>query len=185
MDIAPTLCDLVGVRCPDGMDGRSLVPAVRGERLAPRPVFAETGLWFTEVIPEVPERWRLPYPDLPHLTEVVREHGDEISVRPEFALLTIAAKHRMVRDERYKLLYLPGRSRVDYQLYDTVADPEERTDLIDREPATAQRLKDILWQWMLEDPDFERSGGHLVPRPGRLAAARAVARGLRIEEHVK
>jgi hypothetical protein len=148
-------------------------------------VFAETGLWFTEQIPEVPARLRFPYPDLPFVTEVVREHGDEIAIRPEFEPITTASKHRMVRDERYKLLYMPGRSGVVYELYDTLTDPGERTNVIAREPAVAQELRDALWQWMLEDTDFERRAEYLLPRPGRFELARAAARGVRLEERLR
>jgi hypothetical protein len=185
VDLAPTLCELVGVRCPEGMDGRSLAPLLRGQSLSPRPVFAETGLWFTEQIPELPARLRFPYPDLPFVTEVVREHEDEIAIRPEFEPITTATKHRMVRDERYKLLYMPARSGVVYELYDTLTDPGERTNVIAREPAVAQELRDTLWQWMLEDSDLERHGEYLMPRPGRLSEARARGRGLRLEERLR
>jgi arylsulfatase A-like enzyme len=185
VDLGPTLCDLAGVICAADVAGRSLAPLVRGGALSTRPVFAETGLWFTEAIAELAPRIRFPYPDLPYVTEVVREHGDEIAIRAEFEPFTTAAKHRMVRDERYKLIYLPARQGVTYQLFDTVADPDERQNLIDRQPEVADRLKRLLWQWMLEDTDFERSGEYLLPRPGRLVGARALARGMRIEEHVK
>jgi arylsulfatase A-like enzyme len=185
VDVAPTLCELAGARCPAQVDGRSLVPLLRGQSLPPRPVFAETGLWFTEQIPEVPPRLRFPYPDLPFVTEVVRQHEDEIAIRPEFEPITTAAKHRMVRDERYKLLYMPGRSGVVYELYDTLTDPQERTNVIAREPAAAQELRDTLWQWMLEDTDFERRGEYLLPRPGRFSEARTVGRGMRLEERLR
>jgi hypothetical protein len=184
VDLGPTLCELTKIRCPDGMDGRSLVPLLRGQPLAPRPVFAETGLWFTEQIPELPPRLRFPYPDLPLVTEVDRQHGDEIAMRPEFEPITTAAKHRVVRDERFKLVYMPGRNGAVYELYDTVTDPEERVNLMMREPAVAEELRAALWRWMLEDTELERHGEFLVPRPGRLAEARARGRGLRIEERV-
>lgn len=37
-DVAPTILDLVGLPALTGADGRSLVPAIRGEKLASRPV---------------------------------------------------------------------------------------------------------------------------------------------------
>lgn len=42
VDIFPTLCDLAGVRKPVHLQGRSLVPALRGRRLAERPVYFES-----------------------------------------------------------------------------------------------------------------------------------------------
>jgi choline-sulfatase len=41
VDVGPTVLDLVGVPAPPAMRGRSLLPAVRGEKLAPRPIFGE------------------------------------------------------------------------------------------------------------------------------------------------
>jgi arylsulfatase A-like enzyme len=41
VDIGPTVLDLVGVPPPAAMRGRSLLPAVRGEVVPPRPIYAE------------------------------------------------------------------------------------------------------------------------------------------------
>jgi choline-sulfatase len=41
LDVAPTVLDAVGVAIPPAFQGRSLVPAVTGKPLPPRPVFAE------------------------------------------------------------------------------------------------------------------------------------------------
>ena len=44
VDLAPTLLELAGVAAPAGLDGRSLVPVLRGERLGPRPYFGSVRL---------------------------------------------------------------------------------------------------------------------------------------------
>lgn len=164
VDIAPTLCDLAKVRCPTGMDGRSLAPLMDGKTLPARPAFAETGLWFTESIPEVPMSLRLPYPNLPHITEVLPDHDDEIVIRKRFEPLTLTAKHRMVRERRYKLIYIPTRDGVKWMLFDTIADPGETKNVIGAHPDVARRLKAELWHWMLEDPKMKREHGYLLPR---------------------
>ena len=165
-DIAPTLCALARVRCHPGMDGRSLVPLLSGRTLPPRPAFAETGLWFTGSIPEVPPGLRLPYPDLPHLSEVLPDHDNEIVIRKRYEKLTVTAKHRMIENERYKLLYIPTRDGVKWQLYDAIADPEEQHNVLGQHPEVAKKLERRLWRWMLQDRRLERRTGYLLPRPG-------------------
>ncbi len=173
IDIAPTLCALAKVSCHPGMDGRSLVALMEGRRLPPRPAFAETGLWFTESIPEVPGSLRLPYPDLPHLSEVLPDHQDEIVVRKRYEELTVTAKHRMIENERYKLIYIPTRDGVKWQLYDVVADPGEQHNVIAEQPEVAEQLERRLWRWMLQDRRMERRTGYLLPRPGAFSRSEA------------
>lgn len=40
IDLAPTILDLAGIPIPSWMEGRSLVPLLRGENLPPRPIFS-------------------------------------------------------------------------------------------------------------------------------------------------
>lgn len=43
IDVYPTVLELVGLPVPGGLDGRSLVPLMRGEHEPPRELFAESG----------------------------------------------------------------------------------------------------------------------------------------------
>ncbi|HEY8087046.1 MAG TPA: hypothetical protein VIF09_04355, partial [Polyangiaceae bacterium] len=126
--------------------------------------YAETGLWFTEDIPGLPGDMRLPYPGIARLTEVDTQHGDELVLQKAMRPLTIVAKHRMVRDERYKLLYVPARTGVRWLLFDTQSDPGETVDVAAAHPDVVARLKGDLWSWMRLDADMTERGGYLVPR---------------------
>lgn len=178
VDLAPTLYELTGVAGPSDLDGRSLVPALAGAPLPEAFAFAETGLWFTQEIQGVPPGLRIPYPTLEGLTELDAVHGDEIVLTEEMKNLTLVAKHRMVRDERWKLVYAPTRAGVVYRLFDTQADPQELHDLAPTRPAEVARLKAALWQWMLEDRAMTERGGWLVPRSD---VVRRDAEGVRVE----
>lgn len=166
VDLAPTLYELTGVAPPVDLDGASLAPALRGEPLASRFAFAETELWFTEDIPALKSELRLPYPGIMGLTELDARHNAEIVMRKDMQALTRMARHRMVRDERWKLVYVPTRKGVRYMLFDTVADPAETKDLSSDPAAAPQRarLEAELWAWMLHDTAMEKKNGFLVPR---------------------
>jgi arylsulfatase A-like enzyme len=168
VDLAPTLYALAGVAPPGDLDGQSLAPALQGAPPPSQRAYAETGLWFTEDIPGLPSELRLPYPGIARLTEVDTQHGDELVLQKAMRPLTIVAKHRMVRDERYKLLYVPTRAGVRWALYDTVADPGETQDVAAAHPDVVARLKGDLWSWMRLDPDMMERGGYLVPRDTRV-----------------
>jgi hypothetical protein len=169
VDLAPTLYALTGVAPPGDVDGQSLAPALRGEPLAPQLAYAETGLWFTEAIPGLAPELRLPYPGIARLTEVDTTHADELVLQRSMRPLTLVAKHRMARDERYKLVYVPARTGVRWMLYDTQADPGETTDVAAAHPDVLARMQGQLWAWMRLDADMTERGGYLVPRDARAA----------------
>jgi arylsulfatase A-like enzyme len=164
VDLAPTLYELTGVAPPADLDGRSLASAIRGEPLAPRLAYAETELWFTEDIPGLAPELRVPYPGIMALTEL--DPRQEIVLRRDMQPITRIARHRMVRDERFKLVYVPTRLGVRYFLFDTETDPLELEDVSARHERVLARLRGELWSWMLQDPTMERRDGYLVPRGG-------------------
>ncbi len=175
VDIAPTLYALANVAPPGDLDGRSVAGAIRGEPIDPRFAYAETELWFTEDIPALAPELRMPYPGVMGLTELDSRHNAEVVLRKEMLPQTLMARHRMVRDERFKLLYIPTRVGVRYMLFDTQQDPAETKDLAAALPNEVARLRAELWSWMLKDPNMEQKDGYLVPREGGAALARGAA----------
>ena len=165
VDLAPTLYDLTGVEAPARLDGRSLASRLEGKPLDARLAFAETELWFTESIPGLPATLRLPYPGVMHLTEPDAEHGDEIVLRKSWEAVTTTARHRMVRDARWKLVYVPTREGAKLVLFDTLNDPGETRDVSLVEPKEQGRLKKELYAWMLSDERAEMDGQLVVTRP--------------------
>jgi arylsulfatase A-like enzyme len=166
VDIAPTLCALANVECNSDVDGRSLVPFMTGASLPQRPAFAETGIWFTKSIPDVPADLRMPYADLTELLEVDHHHDGDLQLQPGLEPLINTAKHRAVIDGRHKLVYVPTRNGVRFFLYDLEADPAETRNVHAEHPEIVARLSRVLWEWMLADVAMERREGFLLPRRG-------------------
>jgi arylsulfatase A-like enzyme len=178
VDIAPTLYELAEVPAPGDMDGRSLASAVKGRSLESAPAFAETELWLTD--PFLPEALRIPNPPIAGLLTIDEAHGDEIVVRPDVVALTLVARHRMVRDERWKLVYMPTRAGVAYALFDTENDPGEVHDVLASHPAETQRLRATLWNWMLQDPGMSEQRGYLLPKLPATEGAQPEDHGARL-----
>jgi arylsulfatase A-like enzyme len=165
VDIAPTLYALAGVPQAPALDGASLVPLMHGEASEKRFAFAETELWFTEEIAGVRPDERLPYPGIMQMTELDSAHGQiEVVLQKAMIPVTLVARHRMVRDERFKLVYVPTRKGAMYRLFDTATDPSEVHDVARERPAEVERLRGVLWKWMLEDRGMTQKDGLLVPR---------------------
>ncbi len=170
VDLAPTLYELTKTAAPSDLDGRSLVPVLAaGKETAKEPVyaFAETGLWFTDEISALGPGLRLPYPGITGLTEVDREHGDDIVLRASYRPLAMTAKHRAIFDGRFKLVYVPTRDGARYMLFDRQTDPAEVRDVASEKPEERKRLATPLWAWMLRDTEMEERGGFLVHKGQR------------------
>ncbi len=146
VDIMPTMLELLGapsVKC----DGASLADAIRspGHRLNLK-AFNETGIWVTKV-PGMPEE-HLAYPDLLELLDVENDATGTLSIKAKYRPITLAAKDRMVRDGRFKLVYQPLEGGAKLALYDVVADPSCRHDIAESHPEELEHLLAELKAWM-------------------------------------
>lgn len=164
VDIAKTLYELTRVPAPADLDGQSLTPSLRGEPLPKALAYAESELWFTEEVTGVPRDLRLPYPGIVGILEFDTAHGDEMVLKKSMIPVTTMARHRMVRDERYKLVYAPARKEPRFFLFDTQAEPAEITDVAAQHPADLARLQGELYGYMLRDRNMEKVGPFVVPK---------------------
>jgi arylsulfatase A-like enzyme len=162
VDLAPTLAALAGAHLAP-TDGVDLAPLLRGaETSLGLEAFAETGLWLIPSGPGFGPDDRLPYPSLPALVTVAPD--DDIVLRPDLSRRVVAAKHRALRTERWKLLYEPTLDGVHLRLFDLVADPEERVDVASQHQDVVAALRPRLYRWMKEDGSVEQAG-FVVPPP--------------------
>ncbi|UCE86439.1 MAG: sulfatase [Deltaproteobacteria bacterium] len=123
VDVMPTLAEMFRLPVPVDLayaiEGRSLVPYLRGERLPSRPVFAESG--------------KSQYPE-------------EVRRRVDFS---VAGRFRTVLFGDWKLIWTPGQAPDRaYELYDLAADPAESRDLFEPGRAEAERLERMLASWV-------------------------------------
>ena len=123
IDVMPTLVDLMQLSdsagLPNPIDGRSLVPCLKGETLPARPTFAECGRSFFA-----------PF--------IRRRVGFDV-----------AGRFRSVTDGDWKLIWTPGQSPdLRFELYNLGDDPDETRNLYDPAHPQAQRLQSLLSDWV-------------------------------------
>lgn len=131
MDIAPTLLDLAGVEPLAGIEARSLGRLLHGGTLPYLEAFAESA----------PARAQFPEQE-------------------KIYLPGIRGKWRMVRTDRWKLIWIPREDGGLYELYDLVDDPGETKNLFPELEGEAAKLLPLLEAWIARDPlkDSESSG---------------------------
>lgn len=118
-DVAPTLIELLDLGdLPEGVEGRSLLPYIRGEDPPERAVFAECGESY--------------FPEL-------------ASHRVRF---DVPGRLRTVFFGGLKLVWTPGKEEAQaYRLFDLELDPKETADLYPAAPHRAAPLKQLLLAW--------------------------------------
>lgn len=130
VDIYPTLVELLDAgEPPAGIDGRSLVPLLRGDTLERGDVFTETAhgwSWKDE---------RMQYNRIP-MTAIVRDRHKLIAIqREEFRALEPEAELDAI-DAFY-----------NDELYDILDDPRESRNLAPTNPERVERLREPLRSW--------------------------------------
>jgi arylsulfatase A-like enzyme/glycosyltransferase involved in cell wall biosynthesis len=141
IDIAPTLLDLAGVAPVASMDGVSLAGCLSDTGHCPElDAFNETGIWIADV-PGLPDT-HLRYPDLLELLEVPDRASGTLAIKPEYCDTILAAKDRMIRHGRWKLVYQPLEAGHGLRMFDLENDPACQYDVSEQHP----ELKDDLWQ---------------------------------------
>jgi arylsulfatase A-like enzyme len=151
VDVAPTLLDLVGDTSALPRDGYNLARFLRRETALPQAdVFNETGLWLTRPPGQADDH--LHYPELFELLEVPELQEGSLAIKPEYAAIVVAAKDRMIRRGRWKLVMQPATAGCREMLFDLEADPDCRTDLAANHPEQVAELREALEAWWRGSP---------------------------------
>ncbi len=117
-DVAPTLIELMDLDWNSPVEGRSLVPAISGERLVERPVFAEAGRSF-------------------FFDEVIGRSSNDV-----------AGRFRTVIVGDHKLIWSPRVPETEYRLFDLSSDPNEQTDIAADHSDVVEKLRGHLDRWV-------------------------------------
>jgi len=104
VDIAPTLLDLAGLSIPQEIQGKSLVPSIRGSMHNPRKEILTEHLWDHPEIPQTEavrtKRWKyIRYPQHPEFEELYDLQSDSI----EKNNLVFDKRHNEIRAELAKI----------------------------------------------------------------------------------
>jgi len=161
-DVFPTLLHLLGFETPATVEGVDLGPRLRGEPAEPLASFAETGMWLDAPSTFHDRTDALIYPPV---DRILRPDEDGVLVlRDAYNEIVEEAKHRSLRTDEWKLVYIPTRDGVRYELYDVQRDPDNLVNLAPERPWRVMELSRRLHHWMLGDPGkrFDERG-HLVP----------------------
>lgn len=159
IDLAPTLLDMVGLPIPAVMQGVSLKSSLGNKSVDPGLVaYTETGIWVTRV-PSLEEN-HITYPDLPDLLEIPDKQDGTLTIKTEYRALIASAKDRMVRTDRWKLVYQPMHNSILYSLFDLNDDPACLNDVAARHPEIMLNMRALLEQRLVEDPLLQRETTH-------------------------
>jgi arylsulfatase A-like enzyme/GT2 family glycosyltransferase len=140
IDLAPTLLELAKAPPVAAMDGVSLAGCLTVEGACPDlDAFNETGIWIAD-IPGLPVA-HLRYPDLLELMEVPDRASGTLAIKAEYHKDILAAKDRMIRHGRWKLVYQPLETGHVLRLFDLETDPACQQDVSDWHP----QVKADLW----------------------------------------
>lgn len=139
IDLAPTLLDLAGATAAHGMEGVSLAACLDSHDRCPMvSAFNETGIWIAD-IPGLPDQ-HLRYPDLLELMEVPNRETGTLAIKSQYQQVVLDAKDRMIRRERWKLVYQPLETGYVLRLFDLEADPACQNDVSLKYPEVRSEL---------------------------------------------
>lgn len=155
IDLAPTLLEMVGLPIPKEMQGVSLKQCIDGEIVDPGlAAYAETGIWVTRV-PSLEED-HLTYPDLPDLLEIPDKRDGTMAIKAEYRDVIVAAKDRMVRTDRWKLVHQPMHAGVARKLFDLDSDPTCLHDVSALHPGVMAEMSALMEKFLNEDVGLRR-----------------------------
>ncbi|HNX22873.1 MAG TPA: sulfatase-like hydrolase/transferase [Spirochaetota bacterium] len=154
-DIMPTVFELAGITIPDFFNGSSLF----GNKKREVDAYCETGIWFdnNKDSPLFFYHNRIDYPDISGLLEVDFNYKREGVIKQDYQNIITGAKYRTIYSGGYKLIYMPLKEGVKFELYDVKTDKDNRNNLADKKPEVLKDMKAKFYNYI-----YKESSGNLV-----------------------
>lgn len=143
IDLAPTVAALAGISgfsAPrHDLQGFDLSSGPAG--VSDLPAYSETEIWFSRTGSVFYQKNRLDYPGISQLLTFDPGHSGEIILNPKYEKMLVVSKHRSIVHGQWKLIYMPTRQGVRYELYDVIRDPGNENDLAAAKPDILATMK--------------------------------------------
>ncbi len=162
VDLAPTLLDMLNIPAESSsMEGVSLTSCINSDcpDLALE-AFFETGVWLTPLATLNDQHLR--YPSAMEFLEVPNRATGTLGIKKEFRDIDIEARDRMIRSDKWKLVYLPMQKGAIYWLFDNETDPTGEIDISKQKSEVFADMKYRLVSWMSLDPERKWENEHIV-----------------------
>jgi len=174
VDIAPTILDMLKIENTAKMEGVSLMPLIAAKvegKNEDKPnlnlyAYGETGIWFdnSQNSGLFFQKQRIIYPDITGLSIVDFNFNNQIVLKDDYRDLINLAKHRYIYDGKFKLIYIPLKDRVIYELYNTEEDPEDTENIVAKDKVNFNRLKEELFKWIQRNNDVIIKDEFIFPK---------------------
>lgn len=152
IDLAPTMASLAGLKgfpvARHNLQGMDLSPLFNPSEaksstsaLLDLSAYSETEIWFSRTGSVFYQKKRLDYPGISQLLTFDPGHSGEVILNPRYEKMLVVSKHRSLVSGNWKLIYMPTKDGVDYELYDVQSDPANEHDLAALKPDVLAAMK--------------------------------------------
>ncbi|MFK7873191.1 MAG: sulfatase-like hydrolase/transferase [Oligoflexales bacterium] len=131
--------------------GQNLNPWIDSTNDQPFPqlsAFSETGLWFSNKGNAEFQLKRLWYPNINELITIDKTTEKEVVLHHDYRQLTVTAKHRSLISGEYKVLYIPTKKGIQWELYQWKKDPHNIKNIAPSSPKKLLEMQEKLLSYM-------------------------------------
>ncbi|MBN2041381.1 MAG: sulfatase-like hydrolase/transferase [Spirochaetes bacterium] len=168
IDVMPTLFDIAQFSKPDYFTGKSMLNRINSSESCVSDNFdavnaySETGMWFDndKSSPLFFHHQRIDYPDISGVSGIDFNYNDEVVTYQEYQNIVNAAKYRAIFSGQYKLIYIPLKDRVKFELYNFKEDPDNCNDLSKSRKDVLDKMKILFYDFI----DKESAGNFIFSK---------------------